>query len=286
MNRRFILNAQARPGNDLRFIPPEECDTPQSRAETITLARGAMKKGLDQLVVLGGDGTLNAVVNGVMTAERRETPLLVTHWGTGKDYAKALYGNNSWREILNDFDVRKVDVGKVELEKGETHYFINAATIGLSAQALQLRPHLPHFVPAVFTYALPAVLALFQARSSQMKCSLDGHTIEGEYLNLFCLKGKTIGGGIPLGGNVSLDDGMLDITLVRAVSLIESFSLFLRVLQGNLSHPKLVKTKAKQIVMESAHPMPVETDGEVIGQTNLRVSVLPQALRICVPKQS
>ena len=114
---------------------------PQSREETIAAARAALRAGADTIVAVGGDGTVNAVVNGFFDAGVCINPaarLVVTRWGTGCDYYRAIAGDTPWETLVTDHVEVAVDLGEIAFLSGKTPnlFFANIASVGMSAEVV------------------------------------------------------------------------------------------------------------------------------------------------------
>lgn len=304
MKRKFIINARAgRRGRGRvdalreRFAATAggfDFVVPADRADTAANTRRSLHEGYDQIVAVGGDGTINAVVNGFFEAGVAINPLAclsVADAGTGSDYARAVYGqaHADWLACVETFVPRNVDLGRVTYLNTTRApvLFANMASIGMSAAVVQRKLALPRFVPSALAYALPALASLFATRPFHARLTFDEQTHEGEILNLFATKGVTAGGGMRLGGSVTLEDGRFDVTVIKGMGLLRSLPRFARLFSGVFDDDRyFIKTTASRIVVSTQEPHAVEMDGEVEGVTDVELSVMPGALRLAAPPAS
>ncbi len=251
-----------------------------NRPEAITQTQTALKQGYTQIVALGGDGTLNAVVNGFFEKDvliNADAVLGVTNLGSGCDYYRAIASGRDWKSLVIDFTPQKVDLGKIEFlnQKSSAVYFINMASIGMSAAVVQDKS---------FSYTLSALKVLPTFKAVAMHLNANGKSIEGKFLNVFVAKGNTAGGGMKLGGNVSFDDGKFDVTLVHQMPLWKSLFKFPKLFTGQFAGDhSFSKITASSIDIHASKKMPVEFDGEIQGFTDIKITVVPQSVRVAFP---
>ncbi|MBI4829685.1 MAG: NAD(+)/NADH kinase, partial [Nitrospinae bacterium] len=192
MIRTFIINPRAGRGlapadiaaMEARFRPlgPAEFIIPASREETSAATRAALMKGADQIIAVGGDGTVNAVVNGFFengVPVKPEARLAVSCSGSGCDYyasiTKAAPGTD-WRELVACHGVRWVDVGRIRFANaayGE-RIFINMASAGMIADVVIKRERWNGCLPDWLAYTIPSAMSLFTFRPRAMEIVVDG----------------------------------------------------------------------------------------------------------------
>ena len=305
MQRKFVINPRAgggRSGRRAQALRDRFSGTslgfdhvlPGDRLATIEQTRRALHAGYEQIVAVGGDGTINAVVNGFFengAAINSRAQLCIVDAGTGSDYVRAVYGTRAhdWCACIESPQVQSVDVGRiVSVGTGRAAlYFVNMASVGLSADVVLRKQAMPAFLPGVLSYAFPAFAALFRARPFETRIELDGAVHEGEILNLFVAKGVTAGSGMRLGGAVTLSDGAFDVTVVKAMSLVRALPSFVHLFDGRFDDERrFIKTTASCVVVSTREPMAIEFDGEVEGTTDVEFTIVSQALRIAMPAPS
>lgn len=242
-------------------------------------ARRAADEGADVVVALGGDGTVNAVVNGLA-----ETPtaLAVAPLGTGSDYFRGYAAGHSWLDVLEHGRRRDVDLGELITSEGR-RFFANMATAGLAADVVRRRHSVPAWVPGMLAYGIPALGAVLTLRSRALEIDVDGERLDGRYVAAFLAKGTFAGGGMRLGAGAQLDDGRLSFTAVRADGVFRSLRRFPRLYGGRFDDPLFVTRSARRVKLGAAESWPVECDGELRGDAPLEASVRCKALRLLVP---
>jgi diacylglycerol kinase (ATP) len=263
-----------------------------SREDVVARTRELLRAGAGQIVAVGGDGTLNAVANGFFDHGRPVRPdasLAVARMGSGSDYFRGLADNGKcdWREIVLNPVVRPVDVAVVRRlgdSLAEPRYFLNLMGFGMSADVVRRKDRLPPWLPRSLRYLLPTLPNLFRARVARFSIVADETSLDCDAVAVFVAKGTYAGGGMRFGGGVTLDDGHLDITMVRPMSpwsmLIKTPKLY----SGNFANdPAIEKLRASRLRIESDPPLPAECDGELHGSTGVEITILPRAIQVCFP---
>ena len=151
----------------------------QSREEAIKLARQALREGVKRLVAVGGDGTVNAVANGFFEEDGRpvapEAELAVAPLGTGCDFFRAFGAGRDWRDLALFSPARAIDIGRVEyLGTPRLSHFVNAASVGLSAEVVRRQRSLPRWLPALASYSIPSLTGLVSYRPLPFVITVDG----------------------------------------------------------------------------------------------------------------
>ena len=236
------------------------------------------------IAVLGGDGTLNEVVNGV---QGKETILALLPSGTGNDFAKVL-GIASARagvEALAAGRVRLVDLARVSIDTASganiERLFINAVGIGFDA-AVAYRVARVRFGRGMIPYLVGVLATLRSYRGVQASIRI-GDTVRNTSLFLACFgNGRSSGGGFALTPRAEIDDGMLDLCYARDMKVWRVLQVLPKALSGtHLSAPEVGYERLSTAEIRLDAPLPVHADGELLTQEALRVrvSVLPGAQR-------
>ncbi len=275
------------------------------------LARSALEDGVERIIVGGGDGTINEVVNGfvdpvtgVPTAP--EATLALLGGGTGGDFRKSVG--------VRDFDAAlaalkggrtvALDVGRVTLlgEPGAAplgvRIFNNIASFGFSGQVIRALEGkggrlVDRYVPAL--KALGGQAAHFGGTLRAMLDwkNVDVHMVVDErdlgvqrIVTAAVAKGRYFGGGMMIAPDARLDSGHLELTTLGDFGRVEMLGLARHIYTGrHLHHPK-VRTDAGKVVVArpmGREPVLIEIDGELFGQLPARFEIIPAALRLAVP---
>lgn len=266
----------------------------QSAQDVEEQTRKALESGVEQIVVLGGDGTLNWAMNGFFSLGSPINPnavLNVAKWGTGSDYFRTVINQKrgaKWRDIVADFQSHKVDIGQIEyFVNGEKkiRYFINACSIGISALVAKKKNESQLPLPRFLAYLPPTISASLSFKSFPATVEIDGVSSEMNLMAIFGMKGLYCGGGMKFGGQVDLDDGFLGLTIIPAVSATRILASLPHIYAGNWEKvPEAKRQVAKKITVTAPKGTLFECDGEVFGEAPVTISVLNQAIQVAFPK--
>jgi YegS/Rv2252/BmrU family lipid kinase len=272
-----LRDALARLG--LRF---DEAETPGPGA-AMRLAREAAAAGSDLVVAVGGDGTVNEVVNGLMSAAAEARPALgVIATGRGRDAARTLaLPSAAWRalERLVRERVRVLDLGLAEWPGGG-RYFLNAAGAGfdaaVAAEAVRLggRGTLPY---------LRAVLrGLRDYEPVPAALEREGLVEPGRRLaGVVVANGPCFGGGMRIAPGADPADGVLDLVALGPFGRAELVCWLPTIYWGgHLRNGKVSLERVRRASIDPERPWPVQLDGEPCGRTPLSVRVCPGVLRV------
>lgn len=261
----------------------------EQAGRTIELARNAARGGLRRFICIGGDGTLNEVLNGVFASgiARGEATLALIPVGRGDDWART-FG------IPRNFEraVRLIALGHTVLQDvgvacfdragpGATRHFINVAGVGFDAYVIQQTRDL-RLGPATYLAGLLRAFATF--RAPQLRVVAGAFRQEDRMFLAFAALGRYCGGGMLVAPSAITDDGQFDVVTVGNVTKRELLMNLHRLFNGTLPAYSKVKTvRAGRLQVESTPPARVEADGELLGETPVSFSVLPRAVRVVVP---
>lgn len=231
------------------------------------------------VVAVGGDGTINEIVNGIYG---RNCPLAIIPAGSGNDFAKMFRLEKNVSDMVNrlaEYETRLIDVGYVELQckngKETKRYFANAVGIGLDAMVSYINSKFTVLkgFPAYMAAALKAI-ATYRPPESVIRVGNKEWT--GQKLLIAVGNGTTVGGGFKLTPNATLDDGLLDVCWAKKMPMRRIARILPTVLKGDhLKFCEVSSMKTKSISVESEAGMPVHIDGEMMGLdvTKLTISI-------------
>jgi diacylglycerol kinase (ATP) len=267
----------------------------ESRDAAVRITRESLREGVDQIVAVGGDGTVNAVANGFIEQSRPIRPescLAIANTGTGSDYFKSIAAAapvRDWKELVLDHVVRPVDVGRIRFADPHRcdQYFVNMASAGMVAEVVGKKGRGSRRLPPGLRYLLATLSSLFSYRPKQVQVEIDGQWSDWEVLVISVCKGRYAGRGMRFGGEATLFDGLFDVTLFQAISPVEMLVKLRKLYTGAFQNERAIrKLKARRISIRAPSALPVEFDGELCGTTDVELSVEPQLLRLCFPQGS
>jgi diacylglycerol kinase (ATP) len=261
----------------------------QKVGDAMTMAKTAIAKGTDFIVAVGGDGTINEIVNGIMQSKSPKKPALaVLPLGRGNDFVRTYRVGKDLDQLCNAIkraNFAQVDVGSLTYTglKGtsESRFFINIADVGIGGVVTQIVSSSRRFFNANFTYTLAIFRSLFSFTYEEMKVRADNFSFEGDVMSLCMANGKYFGSGLCIAPNADLFDGMAEIVILEKISLWEFIKHLTRVRRGEkIKHPKVYYLQTTTCSISANAPCPLDVDGEFVGYTPVEMTMLPAAIRM------
>ncbi len=255
------------------------------------LTRGALQKGCDLVISIGGDGTHNEVMNGFFTPEgpvRPEAQLTFISMGTGSDLIKTLGIPKEPRAAVKHFITappREVDVGKLSFMSyrggQETRYFINIAGLGLDGDTVARVNRTSKALGGFVSFLWGTVVSLALYRNREMAVFVDDkHVFEGAVVITAVANGRYFGGGMCIAPLAEMDDGLFDIVIMHGLSKAKLLMNLSRVYQGtHLDHPNCISLRGRKVVVQTETAL-LNLDGEQPGLGPVEAEILPLALRL------
>lgn len=247
-------------------------------------AEDAVLCGYDHLFVAGGDGTLNEVLNGIgaVPGGFDAVVLGIVPLGTGNDFASALgYPADiaAAVDILADARASCVDVGQLN-----DRYFINVSAGGFIAEVSDaVSPQLKD-VAGRLAYLVGGATVVLEHQPFDVRVESSPRSVSMA-INMFAVcNSRLIGGGRLIAPDARVDDGLLDVYLVEAMSKVEFVGLLTRMSEGkHASDERVTYFRAAELDLRFDTPVKVNTDGQVLETDRCRYRVLPGALRVLRP---
>lgn len=261
------------------------------------LARLAAQNGCRNLVVMGGDGTLQEVVNGLFASDAsisREVRLGILNSGTGQGLARSLALPET---LLAQLDLirrgitRRIDLVRVRYtgSNGETHsrVYVNECQIGLGARVVQRLSTHAKRLGGKLAFGLTALSTALEQPVQPLTLVLDEKPpLHLPLLGVVVANGALTGGGMQLTPTARLDDGLLDVLLIHQQSLPRRLRNFPKIYSGrHLTTAGFSLYRTKKIVITGQIRVPVAADGEFLGTLPCTIEILPRALTVFAPQE-
>ena len=253
------------------------------------LAREAAEGGAKLLVAVGGDGTVNEVVNGLAGAH--DVELAVVHRGTGGDFVRTFgipHNIEDALAIAHDGATREIDLGRATLRtwagrEGST-WFANIGSAGMSGAVAKRVNETGKALGGTIAYAWSTLAVFARWQNAQVTVTVDGEKRSGPMYDVIVANGRYLAGGMMICPEAEPDDGLFDVLLIGDVTKRELVTTLPKIYRGtHLPHPKAELLRGREVLIESPEPLPVELDGEQPGTTPVRFELVPRALRVRVP---
>ena len=260
----------------------------------IQLAEQAVTDGYDVVVAVGGDGTANEVLNGLLQATQMgsyDCAIGLIPVGRGNDFAFGAQIPPALEVACTTIARGKrrwIDVGFVQGgDYPQGRYFGNGIGIGFDAvvgfEALKLKRL--HGFPSYIVAALKTISLYFNAPTLQIE--FNGTTLTQPSLLVSVMNGRRMGGGFMMAPNGRMDDGLFDLCIARQVSRAGILRLIPRFMKGNQAgHPAIRTDLAAHVTVTALKgSLPAHADGETlcVAGKRLEARIVPHALQIMVP---
>jgi len=259
----------------------------------VKLARKYIEAGFRKIIVVGGDGTLNEVVNGVFTQNKyptKDITLAMIPVGTGNDWGRSFNIPSGYKEaihLISRMHTRIQDVGKVHYMNNELpkhRHFINMAGLGFDAMvAKRTNKVKQEGKSGPFSYLISLFTSLISYNDSKVNIIVDDKELNANVFTMSVAICKFNGGGMMQAPNAIPDDGLFDVTVITRVSRFLVIRSVKKLYDGSyLKMPQVKTFRGEKVKIESNPPMFLETDGESLGHTPMTFEVLPLSIQVVV----
>lgn len=285
-----ISNILTQEGFDYDTVFTEE------RFHATRLIIDAIKKGYRKIISVGGDGTLNEVVNGILmqsTVSSQEIALGVISVGTGNDWIRTYKIPIDYKKsiaIIKEQETFIQDAGRVSYttpDGEKNRYFVNMAGMGydgLVARKTNADKEAGKSNPFVYFYHIFS--SLFSYQSADCRIYIDGNTLKKKVFTLVVGIGQYNGGGMKQAPDAITNDGLFDLTMIKEVSRWSVIANVNKLYNGTIKKHKQVEVHTgKKITIESDQKILIEVDGESVGYAPFGFQILPNSLKVIVNKE-
>ncbi len=268
------------------------------RFHAVSITEKYIRDGFKKIIVVGGDGTMNEVVNGIFSQKNVPTTDIIVGMimvGTGNDwgrmynlkvkYKKAIKALKKQRLFLQDTGLVTYYDGNRQMER----YFVNSAGMGYDALVVQMtNTAKDKGGGGPLSYLLNLVKGLFRYHHSYFEISVDGITVyTGRVFSISAGICKYSGGGMMQLPFAVPDDGLLDVTIFKKVTKATVIRHIKKLYSGKFSHLPFVQTHQGRTItiVSTVSDQPwLETDGESLGHAPFAFSIIPKSLKVITGK--
>ena len=293
MKHLFILNPASGKGKTLKLIPAikdyfaaskEDYDIEITKypGHATEIAASYSSKQHCRIYSVGGDGTLNEVLNGMAGSS---SCLGVIPAGSGNDFIKCIEPDSDMKNIISrtvEGNARPIDMARIN-----DKYFINIASLGFDAQVAHTTLHFKKLplITGKMAYILGILTTILQRKTNMLEISIDGGLIKADTLLIAIGNGRYYGGGMLAVPEAEIADGMFDICHVDNISrmkILRLFPLYMKGQHGKISDVHFYK--GKRVEIKSASPIAMNSDGEISIVNEAVFEILPKALSFIFPE--
>ncbi len=292
MKHFFIVNPVAGKGKTVKLIPgiSEYCKNHSCEYDILTTeypghaTEIAMQKSSAEpcrIYSVGGDGTLNEVLNGMAGSN---SSLGVIPCGSGNDFIKSIVGDNIPDNIMSatiEGTEKLIDYARVN-----DKYFVNISSVGFDAEVAYQTGHFKKLplISGKIAYVLGILSTIAVCKNNQMELRVDNEVISGKSLLVAAGIGKYYGGGMHALPDAVIDDGLFDVCHVDAMSRLKILRLFPQFMKGLHRNIKGVHMyKSRKVEIYADKPIPMNRDGEIILTDKAVFEIFPKSLPFIFP---
>lgn len=260
----------------------------------VLLTRQLIEAGCTAFIVVGGDGFLNEVVNGIFSQDKTDPSTIrlgMIPVGTGNDWVRSFQIPFDYQSAVEIIRVGKTclhDIGKVFYHQGEEEkfwYFINMCGMGFDAEVnKKVNANKGHGHQGPLKYQYHIFTTLLGYKPIMMKLKVDGTPAFIDTFSMTVAIARYNGGGMMQSPNAITDDGIFDVTVIKKISRLKVITSVKKLYDGSFIHmPEVVCMKGKDIHADALPLSWLEADGEALGHSPFRFEMLPSAIRVIIP---
>ncbi|MGE5384160.1 MAG: diacylglycerol/lipid kinase family protein [Omnitrophica WOR_2 bacterium] len=257
----------------------------------VKLARKYIEAGFRKIIVVGGDGTLNEVINGIFSQHKYapdEIIIAMIPVGTGNDWGRSFNIPEGYKEAVDIIAKGKTfrqDVGKVvytTASNQKTRYFINMAGMGFDAMvAKKTNKQKQLGKGGPLSYLVNLFTSLIAFKPVITRLLIDGKPVDEDIFSMSIAICQFNGGGMKQAPQAIPDDGLFDITIITRVTRMTVIRNVAKLYDGSFVKLRQVKQFRGQIVkIESDPELYLETDGESLGHTPMTFEIMPRCVTV------
>jgi YegS/Rv2252/BmrU family lipid kinase len=268
------------------------------RNHAVNITEDYIKKGLRKIIVVGGDGTLNEVVNGIFRQDEVPSSDIIVGMimvGTGNDWGRMYKLKEKYTKAVKILKKQRLflqDAGVVRYYEGEhekTRYFVNIAGIGYDAFVVMMTNKTKEKGGGgQLAYLMNLVKGLFRYHHSYLDIEVDGESVyKGKVFSMSVGICKFNGGGMMQLPFAIPDDGLLDVTIFKKVTKLTVLRHIKKLFSGTFTDLPFVEThrgKTVSVISANHNQSQLETDGESLGQTPFTFTVIPGCVNVITGK--
>lgn len=260
--------------------------TTEGQNDAMNFAIESCENRMDIIVAVGGDGTVNEIVNGIMHANSNIPKLAVIPNGTGNDFVRSMQLKcdlTNFYEALLKETYRTVDIGQIDYDD-KKRFFINIGDVGFGGKVVQVLNKQRSYMGGKASYALAILRSFLGYRRPVLQIVGDNFQYEGIVLIVAFCNGTIFGDGIVINPFANMQDGKLSVTLFGKVSLLDYVRNLKSLKSGKaIDHPEAKYFETSHLEIKIIHGKAVtETDGEYLPHGNLKVSIAKAKIDVLV----
>jgi len=240
------------------------------------IAREAVNNSAEYVICAGGDGTLNETLQAMVGTHTTLVPISA---GTGSDFIKSSpLDAGSITGLIRDHRKKRIDCGIVRYQGGE-RYFLNILEIGFGASVM-MRVNAKKNSRGGNVFIRSILREIWDLKYYEMVVGLSHGTEDMRATEIIIANGKYFGGGMKASPDSVLDDGMLNVHIIKDIGMVRMLAGLSSLRNGRYVKKKTVRNMVLKNISVGGDPAPVEADGEVLGTTPAIISVVPESVYV------
>lgn len=233
--------------------------------------------GFSELIIVGGDGTIQNVFNHFQSVL---IPVLIIKSGTGNDFYEHVYGKSNWTQQLDK--LKQVKVISIDAGICNQKIFLNGLGIGFDGEVVKSGLG-KNLFSGKAAYMSTVLSLLFTHQESEIEVELNGQNFKGPMFMLSVANGSTYGGGFRVAPNADLQDGVLEFSWVKNISLLKRMRYLPVIEKGkHLDLPFIDYSKIENVKIKSKNLLQAHLDGEWFESKYFEVQILKSQYRLVV----
>ena len=280
------------------LLGPSEAFVTAGPGDATRMTRDSLLQGADRIICVGGDGTLNEVINGFIADDAflsREAVLGFLPNGTGCDFCRTMpipAGHEASLRTISESHIRAIDLGRIRFLNHEgrtcTRYFHNIASFGLGGEVVDRVNRTSKICGPFVTFILGTLVSLLTYRGKTVHLRLDeGQECSLDILNVAVANGRYHGGGMLVAPDALTDDGLFHVTVIGAMNLPTVLWHIPKLYLGGIERVRQVSMfTAKKVSATSTQRVLLDIDGEQPGTLPAELDIVPGALKMIMKKGS
>jgi len=258
----------------------------------IKLAKEAAKSGVDTIVAVGGDGTINEVANGIFYSSH-EAKLGIIDCGTGADFVRTVSVGKNYLEAIETLKsglTRKIDIIEAEFTDPDggkrKRIFVNAADAGLGGDTVINVDGAPKVMGGKLAFLYGVLRSLVHLKNYPVKITLDGNEV-GEYdiISVIVANGKYFAGGMLVAPMAQPDDGRFEVIIIKNTTRRKFLRSLPLVYRGeHIYIDEVEHFSGKILEIRSASSIMMEMDGELVGRLPAKFEIRHEAIEVISKK--
>lgn len=265
----------------------------EAPGDAVKIAKKAVKEHYDYIMSVGGDGTVNEIINGMLSVEKeyRNTKLIIFPLGTGSDLSRTL-GLPSTPEgfikLIKREKTKSIKAVKAEFlnhqQQKTTRYFLNMADCGMGAAVAKKLNQSKKLIDGSLSYLISIFQVLFCYQNKEIKIEADNKLLyQGKINTAIIAHGNYFGGGIKIAPKADLFGDKLNLILLKDFSKMGIILNLIKAYKGDhLSHPLVESYLVEDIKISSREKVELELDGESLGSCEAEFKISKKELQILI----